>query len=88
MLYEFATLELPFKAKTEGEQLYDIFEKLGSPSIRQIDWYTKNCTGQFNHWNSFKNFKPDENLWLRLRRIDKFGQIEKILRKIFVYDPS
>lgn len=88
MLYEFCTLDLPFKAKTEGEQLYNIFQTLGSPNENEISWYKLKAPGTFRYWDTFKNFKGNHLMWKKLRKIDRYNQIEPILRDIFQYRPA
>jgi len=86
MLYEFCFLKLPFKAKSEGLQLYSIFEKLGSPPDDLIQQFSKNCNYKVSFWESFSGFALDQYFHDEIDQRDHTKNLSDVLNKCWCYD--
>ena len=87
-MYEFCFLELPFRAKTEGLQLYRIFQVLGSPDDETLEKFKRDCPFEMTFWDSFKGFEGDWEFQERIQAVDPSGKFFDLLSLIWSYSPE
>ena len=88
MIFEGATYRTPFNGKTEGLQLLDIYEQLGSPTDEEFKALKKRCSYDSSLWNKLRGIPKNPNFWNPLQEADSSGQLKDLLLKCFQYLPE
>jgi len=88
MLFEMVTGHTPFNGKTEGLQLYDIFENLGSPSDLEFKRLASRCNYDKTVWEKLKNIPCNPRFWLPVQKEEPTGVLQNLLLKCFRYVPE
>ena len=79
IFYEFIFLKLPFKGKSEGEQLIEIFKKLSFPNITYKNYLKKNLKNFENFFEIFFNLENKKNNFWKIFDYLNIPEIEKKL---------
>lgn len=88
MLFEMVSGKTPFNGKTEGLQLYDIFENLGSPTAHEFSRLKQRCNYDTSIWEKLKDIPPNLQFWLPVEKADPSSCLQNLLIKCFRYLPE
>jgi len=88
MLFETCVHRNPFNGKTEGLQLFDIIEKLGSPTTREFEALKPRANYDTSLWAKLSKIPPKANFWEDIEKVDPTGNLKNLLEKCFKYLPE
>jgi serine/threonine protein kinase len=90
IFYEFLTKRLPFKGKTEGQQLIEIFKALGPPDQRQKSRLKSFIPKYDRNLDVLWTIKSDSNFLKKLAKLSiskaELEEVVNFLNRCFSYD--
>lgn len=88
MIFEGATYRTPFNGKTEGLQLLDIYEQLGSPTDDEFDSLKKRCSYDTSLWSKLRGIQANPKFWRPIEEADPSLKLKDLLARCFRYLPE
>ena len=83
---ELLLLKVPWKGRTEGQQLVEYFKSMGSPSEKTFSYWKKKSSYDNEIWSYLKGYPKSESFWKMLFDIHQNDDLDDLIRKCLDFD--